>query len=120
MNYTSSSMAKDLLLDRTVEVELYYTDTSWPNLITEGKVDTGADSCSIDSGLAEHLSWEVVRHKIIKNAMGRERRPVYRGKVTIRGIEFWMEATGADRAELTHAILVGHWVIKDLILLEEE
>lgn len=120
MNYTSKSMAKDLLLDRTVEVELFYTDTRWPNLVIEGKVDTGADSCSIDASLADHLSWEVVRHKVIKNAMGRERRPVYRGVVTIRGVEFHMEATGADRSELSHALLVGHMVIKDLILLEEE
>ena len=56
----------------------------------------------------------------MKSSLGRERRPVYRGQVEIRGDRFWMDATGADRAGLSHSILVGHLVLADLIMLEEE
>ena len=53
-------MAKDLILDRTVSVEMYFEDTAWPSITVEGKVDTGADRCSIDETLAEHLGWKIV------------------------------------------------------------
>ena len=105
MKYTSAYMAKDMILDRTVSVELFYTDTDWPSLNIDGKVDTGADSCSIAVSLAEHLGWEVVRHKTVKNAMGRERRAVYRGVAELRGTRFHMEATGTDRSNLSHSLL---------------
>jgi len=117
MNYTNKSMAKDLLLDRTVEVYAYYYDTDWPALIIEGKVDTGADRCSIDRGLAEHLGWELVSHKTVKSSLGRERRPVLRGEVEIRGVRFVMEANASDRSDLSHPLLVGHRVLQVLILL---
>ena len=120
MKYTSAFMAKDMILDRTVSVDLFYTDTDWPCLTIDGKVDTGADSCSIDVTLAEHLCWEVVRHKTVKNAMGRERRAVYRGVAELRGVRFEMEATGTDRSNLSHSLLVGHDLLKDIVLLEEE
>ena len=120
MGYTSNSMAKDLILDRTVSVEMFFEDTAWPSITVEGKVDTGADRCSIDETLAEHLGWKVVEEVTVKSSLGRERRPVYRGQVEIRGIRFWMDATGADRAGLSHSILVGHLVLSDLIMLEEE
>jgi hypothetical protein len=40
--------------------------------------------------------------------------------VKIRGLKFWMSATVTDRSDLSHPLLVGHNVIKDLVLLEEE
>ena len=120
MVYTSNSMAKDLILDRTVSVEMYFEDTAWPSITVEGKVDTGADRCSIDETLAEHLGWKIVKEVTVKSSLGRERRPVYRGQVEIRGVKFVMDATGADRAGLSHSILVGHFVLADLIMLEEE
>ena len=51
MEYTSDSMAKKLILDRTVSVEMFFEDTAWPSIMVEGKVDTGADKCSIDETL---------------------------------------------------------------------
>ncbi len=120
MEYTSNSMAKKLILDRTVSVEMFFEDTAWPSIMVEGKVDTGADKCSIDETLAEHLGWKIVKDVTVKSSLGRERRPVYRGQVEIRGVRFWMDATGANRAGLSHSILVGHLVLADLIMLEEE
>lgn len=120
MQYTTKSTVEDLLINRAVEVELSYKDTSWPSIIVEGKVDTGADSCSIDESLATHLGWKVVGNKTVKSSLGRERREVYRGKVTIHGVKFWMAATGTDRSSLSHSLLIGHRVIRDLVELEEE
>ena len=119
MGYTSNSMAKDLILDRTVSVEMFFEDTAWPSITVEGKVDTGADRCSIDE--TRRTSWlEGGGRGNGESSLGRERRPVYRGQVEIRQVRFWMDATGADRAGLSHSILVGHLVLSDLIMLEEE
>ena len=120
MQYTKMSTVEDLLINRVVEVELSYQDTRWPSLIVEGKVDTGADSCSIDESLASHLGWKVVGNKTVKGSLGEERREVYRGKATIRGVKFWLAATATDRSSLSHSLLVGHSVIRDLVELEEE
>ena len=120
MKSTSNSMAKDLLFDRSVEVELYFTDTDWESLVIYGKVDTGADRCSIDETLAEFLGWEKTGYRTVKSSLGREERDVVRGTVSIRGVKFLMSATVADRSGLSHPLLVGHHVIKDLVLLEEE
>ena len=38
MQYTTKSTVEDLLINRAVEVELFYEDTSWPSIIVEGKV----------------------------------------------------------------------------------
>ena len=56
----------------------------------------------------------------MKSSLGREEREVVRGTVSIRGTKFVMSATVADRSGLSHPLLVGHYVIKDLVLLEEE
>lgn len=120
MKSTSNSMAKDLLFDRSVEVELHFTDTVWETLVIHGKVDTGADRCSIDETLAEFLGWEKTGYRTVKSSLGREERDVVRGTVSIRGVKFLMSATVADRSGLSHPLLVGHHVIKDLVLLEEE
>ena len=120
MKSTKNSMAKYLLLDRSVNVDMHFADTSWAPLSVEAKVDTGADGCSVDEGLALYLGWEEVSRRTVKSSLGKESRPVFRGKVDIRGVKFWMDATATDRGDLSHPVLVGHDVIKDLVLLEEE
>ena len=120
MESTKESTVRDLILDRSVEVELHFTDTSWTPLVIDGKVDTGADRCSIDETLAQYLGWKVTGHRTVKSSLGRERRDIVKGIVKIRGLKFWMSATVTDRSDLSHPLLVGHNVIKDLVLLEEE
>jgi len=117
---TKESTVRDLILDRSVEVELHFTDTSWTPLVIDGKVDTGADRCSIDETLAQYLGWKVTGYRTVKSSLGRERRDIVKGIVKIRGLKFWMSATVTDRSDLSHPLLVGHNVIKDLVLLEEE
>lgn len=120
MKSTKNSMAKDLLLDRTVLVEMEFGDTDWPSLMVEGKVDTGADGCSIDESLAEYLGWKRSGFKTVKSSLGKETRDIVKGVVSIRGVRFNLRATVSDRGNLSHSLLVGHHVIKDLVLLEEE
>ena len=120
MRYTKESTVRDLILDRTVEVEMFHSDTDWPSIIVEGKVDTGADRCSIDETLAQHLGWKVTGYRTVKSSLGREERDIVQGTVTIRGLTVLMSATVTDRSDLSHPLLVGHNVIKDLVLLEEE
>jgi len=114
------STVRDLILDRSVEVELHFTDTSWTPLLIDGKVDTGADRCSIDETLAKYLGWKVTGYRTVKSSLGREERDIVKGTVMIRGVKFLMSATVTDRSDLSHPLLVGHHVIKDLVLLEEE
>ena len=111
---------RDIIMDRTIEVELHCADTDWPSMFVTAKVDTGADKCSMDASLISLLGWERVGTKTVKSSLGRAKRDVYRGKVTMRGTTFHLEVNESDRTELSHAILVGHNVIADLIILEEE
>lgn len=120
MKSTSDSTVRALILDRTVLVEMEFGDTDWPNLVVEGKVDTGADGCSIDASLAEYLGWKRSGYKTVKNSIGRETRDIVKGLVTIRGVRFHLRATVSDRGSLSHPLLIGHWVLSDLLNIEEE
>ena len=120
MRSTRESTVRDLILDRTVDVEMFHSDTDWPSIVVEGKVDTGADRCSIDGSLAKHLGWEAIGHKTVKSSLGRESRDLVRGVVEIRGIKFTLTATVSNREGLSHSLLVGHNIISDLVLSEEE
>ena len=120
MKSMNDSTVRELILDRTVLVEMEFGDTNWPHLMVEGKVDTGADGCSIDESLANHLGWKRSGFKTVKSSLGKETRDIVKGVVTIRGIRFHLRATVSDRGNLSHPLLIGHWVLKDLLNLEEE
>jgi len=115
-----NSLAKRLILERTLEVEVFCEDTTWGSLLVEAKVDTGADSCSIDSDLADFLGWEVLGQRTIRSANGKQVRDYGSGNVTIDGEEFSMVATFADRRKLTHPILVGCDLLDVIMDLAEE
>ena len=120
MKSMSDSTVRGLILDRTVLVEMEFGDTDWPNLTVEGKVDTGADGCSIDESLAEYLGWKRSGFKTVKSSLGKETRDIVTGLVVIRGVKFHLRATVSDRGNLSHPLLIGHWVLSDLLNAEEE
>lgn len=120
MKSMSDSTVRELILDRTVLVEMEFADTKWPHLTVEGKVDTGADGCSIDESLATHLGWTRSGFKTVKSSLGKETRDIVKGTVTIRGVRFHLRATVSDRSNLSHPLLIGHWVLRDLLNMEEE
>lgn len=77
------------------------------------KIDTGADSSSIDEDLLKKLGEvKVVSHKIVRSALGRHRRPTVMLKIKFQGIDFKEKFTVSDRGHLTYKILIGQDILK--------
>ncbi len=79
----------------------------------KAKVDTGADSSSIDKELAQVLGdKEIISHKIIRSALGRHRRPTIRVGLTLQDKHFDEKFTLADRSHLTYKVLIGKDILQ--------
>ena len=66
------------------------------------KIDTGADSSSIDESLVKTLeNKEIVSHKIIRSALGRHRRPTMMVNLEFQGKEFHEKFT-LEKLTLVH------------------
>ena len=114
------SLAEELISERTIEVQLFHQWADWPAVVVVAKADTGADKSSIDFGLAEAMDWDEIGSSRIRTSTGIERRTNVRGTVSINGTKFLLRANVCDRSEMSHPVLIGHDVLKDLIALEEE
>jgi hypothetical protein len=79
----------------------------------KAKIDTGADSSSIDQNLLEKLGdKKVLSHKVIKSALGRTKRPTVRLAVEFQGKKFSEKFSVSDRSHLRYKILVGKDILK--------
>jgi len=77
------------------------------------KIDTGADSSSIDKRLAQSLGdKKIISHKIIRSALGKHKRPTILLKVKFQGIMFEEKFTISDRSKLKYKILIGQDILK--------
>lgn len=77
------------------------------------KIDTGADSSSIDKTLAENLGKDkIISHKFVRSALGRHKRPMIMLNILFQGIEFKEKFTMADRSNLRFKILIGKDILQ--------
>ncbi len=77
------------------------------------KVDTGADSSSIDEEVFEKLGKpKIVAYKYVKSALGRHRRPIVRLKVVFQDMEFEEKFTISDRGNLSYKVLIGKDILR--------
>ena len=77
------------------------------------KIDTGADSSSIDILIAESLGKKkIVSHKIIKSALGIHKRPTIMLEFEFHGKKFKEKFSVSDRGDLKYKILLGNNLLK--------
>lgn len=84
------------------------------------KIDTGADSCSIDIELAEALRLEVVGSINVRSANGVEKRPIYAATIKFEREKYDVTMTGSNRGDLECPVLIGRDLLKEICLHEEE
>lgn len=82
----------------------------------KAKIDTGADSSSIDINLAKKLGdKKIIGHKTVRSALGRHKRPTIELEVEFQGRTFREKFTLSDRSSLKYKVLIG----KDILKKEE-
>lgn len=82
----------------------------------KAKLDTGAKRCSIDAGLAEALGLEPIGSVSVRNAMGRQERPLVIAKVRVGRTTHEVEMTVADRRHLKCPMLLGKMFLDEMEL----
>lgn len=77
------------------------------------KIDTGADSSSIDKALLETLGEKkIISHKVIKSALGTHKRPTILLEFEFCGKRFREKFGISDRTDLKYKILIGNNILK--------
>ncbi len=77
------------------------------------KIDTGADSSSIDKELAKELGDKKIQsHKIIRSALGRHRRPTVNISLELQGKKFEERFSLSDRSHLKYKVLIGKDILR--------
>ena len=77
------------------------------------KIDTGADSSSIDESLMQNFKdKEILASKIIRYALGRHRRPTVMINIEFQGKQFYEKFTISNRKNLKFKILIGKDILK--------
>ncbi|MCA9459784.1 MAG: ATP-dependent zinc protease [Nanoarchaeota archaeon] len=77
------------------------------------KIDTGADSSSIDEELVKKFGdKKIISYKVIRSALGRHKRPIVKLDVVFQGIHFRENFTVSNRKSLKYKILIGKDILR--------
>ena len=77
------------------------------------KIDTGADSSSIDESLVKDIEdKKIISHKIIRSALGKHRRPTMMVNIEFQGKQFYEKFTISNRKNLKYKILIGKDILQ--------
>jgi hypothetical protein len=77
------------------------------------KIDTGADSSSIDKKILEKLGEKkIISHKTVRSALGRHRRPTILLEIVFQDKKFIEKFSISDRQNLKYKILIGNDILK--------
>ncbi len=80
----------------------------------KAKIDTGADSSSIDKSVYEELGNKELHHKVktIKSALGKHTRPTVMLHLDISDRKFHQKFSISDRKDLKYRVLIGKDILK--------
>ena len=121
MKYTIESLAKQWLKSGEEVIELTPRFGKWPHVLVAAKVDTGADRTSVHEDLCIALGWDITGTTVIRNSNGKTLRNKYLATFVVGDIEFVTEVSGTDRSKLSHAMLLGRDIMREIVeTLEEE
>ena len=112
--------ATNWILDGERRVFIYAnTEYEWA-IGLRAKIDTGADIGSIDDLLAQALGLKVIGSIGVRNANGRESRPLYAATIKFDGEVYSISLTGSNRSKLEFPIIIGRDLLQEICLSEEE
>ena len=120
MKSPTAQRATDWILDGERRIFIYANTTYAWAIGLRSKIDTGADTSSIDDMLAKALGLEVIGSVNIRNANGKDKRTLYRASVKFDGEVYNISLTGSDRSELEFPIIIGRDLLQEICLSEEE
>lgn len=81
--------------------------------VYKAKIDTGADSSSIDEKLVKRLGdRELLPPKTVRSALGRSQRPMIMLEIELGGERIKKGFTISDRSSLKYKVLIGKDILK--------
>jgi hypothetical protein len=105
------SDTKEAVIGLTELITIHSADSKKKRRI-KARIDTGAQSNSIDSTLAASLNLgPIVNTTMVRSANGNSLRPVVNTKIEIGGRELKGRFTLADRSNMKYKVLIGRNIL---------